>query len=104
MLWKRRDMGSDIMKPIYVTTDLPVVDGQVSVNLPIAAYKRLVDWCSMGRTMDNVERCLADGSPDTENCHLAYEEIGTLRKALCEVHHAVRQHYVSLPHTVEGQP
>lgn len=101
MLWKRRDMGSDPVKPILVETDIPVVEGQfVEVKLPIAAYKRLVDWCSLGRTLDNVISCLAAGSPDESRTHLAFEEMEALREALEAVHGAVRQHYTQLPHRI----
>lgn len=103
MLWKRKDMGSDPINPIYVTTDIPIVtdpyiDGEfVAVNIPIDAYKRLVNWCSMGRTMDNVTRCLADGSPDTQQTHMAYQEMEMLRKSLEDVYAAIRNHYIRLP-------
>jgi len=102
MLWKRRDMGSDPVRPIYVESDIPVIDDCVNVAIPVTAYKRLVDWCSMGRTMDNVLSCLADASRDEDRTHMAYEEMEALRKALEAVHGAVREHYIRLPHTQTG--
>ena len=102
MLWTKRDMGSDPINPTLVTTDIPTVNlgADVAITIPVAAYKRLADWASMGRTTDNVCSVLAAGSPDTSQCRVAYDEMEALKPALDAIHHAVRQHYIGLPHTL----
>src|SRR6185369_3923745 len=106
MLWKRRDMGSDPVHPTFVTTDIPTVDDDqfVEVRIPIAAYKRLVDWCSMGRTMDNIGSCLENASPDPDRRRSARDELEMLEKALNSIHAAIRGHYTSLPVKVIEKP
>ena len=105
MLWRRRDMGSDLSHPIYITTDIPVTDDEcVELKIPLGAYKRLVDWCSMARTLDNTISMLAAGSPDEERTKLAFDEISELMSALVNVHEAIRRHYAQLPKLSVDKP
>ncbi len=100
MLWKRRDMGSDPMDPIFVTKDIPTTgnDKFVQVEIPILAYNRLVDWCSMGRTLDNVLKCLClESEDDRAILDVAYEEMEALHIALELIHDSIRNHYGNLP-------
>ena len=101
MLWKKRDLGSDYSNPIFVTTDIPTVEIEhehyVSVLIPIAAYKRLADWASMGRTMDSVEHVLHTVTPDENRRSIASDVIEALRKSLQDIHGAIHDHYIRLP-------
>jgi len=104
-------MGSDPVNPIFVTTDIPTVQDHngnelVEVKIPIAAYKRLVDWCSVGRTMDNVLRCLEslDLETNKDDRNMAIEELEMLRGAFEDIHGAVRQHYTQIPDKLVEQP
>lgn len=82
--WTRRDMGGGG----NLTVDLP---DKIVVEIPVDAYKRLVQWCSMSRTIQEIFRAI-----DGEDKSVALEELETLRPALEAVHTACRKHWHEL--------
>jgi hypothetical protein len=77
----------------------------VQILLDLDAYKRLVNWASMSRTMDYVLRALEE-APSTNDVHqdhldVAHDELTRVRDALDKCHQAVRRHWANLPHQVK---
>ena len=60
----------------------------VQITISLDAYRRLVNWASMGRTLNGVLNALADA-----NSFDMYEELAIVKNALDECHQAVRRHW-----------
>jgi hypothetical protein len=84
--WTRHDLvtGDPLPRNIPVTAN-----GEVTITIPLAAYKRLVQWASVGRTVDAaMEEC--------ENPNVV-AELADLKPALSACHQACRTHWANLP-------
>jgi hypothetical protein len=99
------------------TKDIPTVQlypnmstEGVQITIQLSAYARLIDWASMGRTLDGIQRVLEDiqskaqifdasGEIDEElrsiidNAAEAEQELSDVRAALDECHQACRRHW-----------
>jgi hypothetical protein len=75
----------------------------VQITISLDAYRRLVNWASMGRTFDGVLRALSGASSTAGDSDLAIqldyagEELADVRDALDECHQACRRHWGALP-------
>lgn len=73
----------------------------VRVAIGLEAYERLVNWASMGRTLDGVLHVLEEatavaGDDLRAQLYDAHEELRDVRAALDECHQAVRRHWGAL--------
>jgi hypothetical protein len=75
----------------------------VHITISLDAYRRLVNWASMGRTFDGVLTALSEASSTAGDSDLAIqldyarEELADVRDALDECHQACRRHWGALP-------
>ena len=77
----------------------------VQVLIELSAYERLVNWASMGRTLNYVLSTLEEAATSyptadlrADHANLAYDELKEVKDALDKCHQAVRRHWANLPH------
>jgi len=82
--------------------DIPIVRREgtdyAQIEVTLEAYKRLVMWASVSRTLDNAERLAQDlidmaSHDDDEFAASTLDELEDIHSALDECHQAVRRHY-----------
>jgi hypothetical protein len=64
----------------------------VEVTISLEAYTRLVNWASMGRTLDGILEALSECGAEWE----VISELNDVRAALDECHQAVRRHWAKV--------
>ena len=82
--WSRRDIGDNTL----VAMKTPITENEtVLVEIPFAAYKQLVCWASMARTLEAIQNSLPEGDQT-----IAEEELDALTPAIVAIHLAIRNH------------
>ncbi len=91
--WTRRDIvsGQSLTRQIPIVPDTNPPRVQITVSL--ATYQRLVQWASVGRSLDQAMRLL-EGVDDS---YEAIQELADLKQPLDDCHHACRSHWLLLP-------
>ncbi len=92
--WTRRDLVTKALISREVPTKIVNSLERVEITISLETYKRLVDWASVGRTIDraieHIEISTMDGNFE------ASDELAALKTALDDCGQSCRQHWLNL--------